>query len=56
MAKANRLDPDLLQGLIWQESRFNPRARSSSGALGLTQLMPDDGAGGGGLTQAPGDG
>ncbi|MFL5346378.1 MAG: transglycosylase SLT domain-containing protein [Hyalangium sp.] len=40
-AKANRLDPDLLQGLIWQESRFNPRARSSSGALGLTQLMPD---------------
>ncbi|WP_224242740.1 lytic transglycosylase domain-containing protein [Hyalangium gracile] len=39
-AKANRLDPDLLQGLIWQESRFNPRARSSSGALGLTQLMP----------------
>jgi soluble lytic murein transglycosylase len=39
-AKVNRLDPDLLQGLIWQESRFNPRARSSSGALGLTQLMP----------------
>jgi soluble lytic murein transglycosylase len=39
-AKANRLDPDLLQGLIWQESRFNPRARSSTGALGLTQLMP----------------
>lgn len=40
-AKKNRLDPDLLQGLIWQESRFNPRARSSSGALGLTQLMPE---------------
>ncbi|WP_373691546.1 lytic transglycosylase domain-containing protein [Hyalangium versicolor] len=39
-AKVNRLDPDLLQGLIWQESRFNPRARSSSGALGLSQLMP----------------
>ncbi|HYH99933.1 transglycosylase SLT domain-containing protein [Hyalangium sp.] len=39
-AKTNRLDPDLLQGLIREESRFNPRARSSTGALGLTQLMP----------------
>jgi soluble lytic murein transglycosylase len=34
------VDPDLLQGLIREESRFNPRARSSTGALGLTQLMP----------------
>jgi soluble lytic murein transglycosylase len=39
-AKASKLDPDLLQGLIREESRFNPRARSSTGALGLTQLMP----------------
>ncbi len=39
-AKANRVDPDLLQGLIREESRFNPRARSSTGALGLAQLMP----------------
>jgi soluble lytic murein transglycosylase len=39
-AKVNRIDPDLLQGLIREESRFNPRARSSSGALGLAQLMP----------------
>jgi soluble lytic murein transglycosylase len=39
-AKASRVDPDLLQGLIREESRFNPRARSSTGALGLTQLMP----------------
>ncbi|MBN1207976.1 MAG: transglycosylase SLT domain-containing protein [Myxococcaceae bacterium] len=39
-AKAARVDPDLLQGLIREESRFNPRARSSTGALGLTQLMP----------------
>jgi soluble lytic murein transglycosylase len=39
-AKTHRLDPDLLQGLIREESRFNPRARSSTGALGLTQLMP----------------
>ncbi|HVG61991.1 MAG TPA: transglycosylase SLT domain-containing protein [Hyalangium sp.] len=39
-AKVNRIDPDLLQGLIREESRFNPRARSATGALGLAQLMP----------------
>jgi soluble lytic murein transglycosylase len=39
-ARSARVDPDLLQGLIREESRFNPRARSSTGALGLTQLMP----------------
>ncbi|MDY7233126.1 transglycosylase SLT domain-containing protein [Hyalangium rubrum] len=39
-ARKARVDPDLLQGLIREESRFNPRARSSTGALGLTQLMP----------------
>jgi soluble lytic murein transglycosylase len=39
-AKKASIDPDLLQGLIRQESRFNAYARSSSGALGLAQLMP----------------
>jgi soluble lytic murein transglycosylase-like protein len=34
------LDPALLKGLIRQESGFDPAARSSAGALGLTQLMP----------------
>jgi soluble lytic murein transglycosylase-like protein len=39
-ATRNGLDPAILHGLIQQESGFNPAARSSSGALGLTQLMP----------------
>lgn len=39
-ARASRVDPDLLQALMREESRFNPWARSATGALGLTQLMP----------------
>jgi soluble lytic murein transglycosylase-like protein len=34
------IDPALLRGLVRQESGFDPRARSSAGAMGLTQLMP----------------
>jgi soluble lytic murein transglycosylase-like protein len=34
------VDPALLKGLIRQESGFDPSARSSAGATGLTQLMP----------------
>jgi len=39
-ARRNGLDPAVLYGLIKQESGFDPSARSSAGALGLTQLMP----------------
>jgi soluble lytic murein transglycosylase len=39
-AKPARVDPDLLQALMREESRFNRWARSSTGAIGLTQLMP----------------
>jgi soluble lytic murein transglycosylase-like protein len=43
-AARNGLSPALLTGLIRQESGFNPSARSSAGALGLTQLMPSTAA------------
>jgi soluble lytic murein transglycosylase-like protein len=38
------LNPAILHGLIQQESGFDPSARSSAGALGLTQLMPSTAA------------
>jgi tape measure domain-containing protein len=40
-AKKNNIDPRLLYGLVQQESKFSPTARSRAGAYGLTQLMPD---------------
>jgi soluble lytic murein transglycosylase len=39
-ARANRLDPYLVMGLIRQESAFNARATSSADARGLMQVMP----------------
>ena len=35
-----KVPPDLLQALMREESALDPLARSSTGALGLTQLMP----------------
>jgi soluble lytic murein transglycosylase len=34
------LDPALLAAVIYRESKFDARARSSSGAIGLMQLLP----------------
>src|SRR5437762_6718611 len=39
-AKASELPPTFLANLIWQESRFNPRAVSPAGAEGIAQFMP----------------
>jgi soluble lytic murein transglycosylase len=35
------LDPALLAAVIYQESKFRADSRSSSGAIGLMQLLPD---------------
>jgi hypothetical protein len=39
-SKAHNLDPRFLAAVVTVESRFNPYAVSSSGAMGLGQLMP----------------
>lgn len=40
-AKNYNLDPSLLAAVIYTESRFDSRARSNAGAIGLMQLLPD---------------
>jgi soluble lytic murein transglycosylase len=40
-AKNYDLDPALLAAVIYTESKFNARARSNAGAIGLMQLLPD---------------
>jgi hypothetical protein len=39
-ASSANISPHLLASLVWQESRWNPRAVSPKGAMGLAQLMP----------------
>jgi soluble lytic murein transglycosylase len=44
-AENYRLDPQLVAAVIYQESKFDADARSSSGAVGLMQLLPETGQG-----------
>lgn len=39
-AQRFRIDPGLVNGIIWVESKFNARARGPGGTQGLMQLMP----------------
>lgn len=39
-ARNYRLEPALLAAVIYTESRFDPRAVSAAGAIGLMQLLP----------------
>ena len=40
-ARQYELDPALVAAVIYRESKFDPDAESSEGAIGLMQLLPD---------------
>src|SRR5690606_20236501 len=39
-ATEHGVEPALINGVIWVESKFDPRARGPGGSQGLMQLMP----------------
>lgn len=43
VSRQYNIKPDVLTAVIFVESRFDPRAKSSKGAVGLMQIMPGTG-------------
>jgi soluble lytic murein transglycosylase-like protein len=41
LAAKEGVDPQLLRSMVWVESGFNARAKSTKGATGLLQVMPE---------------
>ena len=39
-AQRHSLPPELVRAVVFQESRFDPRARGAKGEIGLMQLLP----------------
>lgn len=39
-SQAQNVDYELIQAVVWTESKYRPEAVSSAGAVGLMQLMP----------------
>ena len=50
-ARRHGIDPALIGAVMYQESRGNPRAVSTAGAIGLMQIMPRTGRAVCGLTR-----
>ena len=42
-AHERNLDPTLVAAVVYAESRFDPNVRSSAGAIGLMQVLPETG-------------
>ena len=42
-ARERHLDPTLVAAVVFAESRFDPNVRSSAGAIGLMQVLPETG-------------